>query len=376
MLNNKNWGKHNVVKVRKKNEKWFYAINRKVAITTVLILLAILVMFIFVQGNCTNSSDWKIIATVNNEPIYVKEFRLEMQRNRAAVYAYFKNKYGIDSHKNFWTGNYSGESPLQVIQKNTLEEQVRIKVQQILFAEKGLQIDIDYKSFIASLQKENRRRAEAVKKNEVIFGPLRYSETEYFNYIFGNLVTNLKEKMSREELSISENELLKIYEKNKEKSYKKPDYLQLQKISVRARNDKLTQKKTIEEIKKRLDSKEDFVEVAESYIHDAGTTVSLTDVISDETTMSQESKTEGNLRLEAEKLIKDEISGIFEENGTFNIIKCIERKDAGYFTFDDEKEPIKSKFIDEKYEKYIDDLVSTAEIVVNKSIYKFIKPEQ
>ncbi len=191
--------------------------KRKLATRVVIALVAAVGLFML-YGKIVHHpvTEWVVVATVNNEPIYAREFKVEMAENRAEIYAYFKRNYGADGGKTFWTDRYGEESPLDRIRKITLDELVQFKVQQILLKAYGIQADIGYKSFIAAWEETNKQRQKDLKRNKVIYGPAAYGEAEYSKYLFNNRVNQLKERLSEHEFGISDDKLRQMY--NEEKS--------------------------------------------------------------------------------------------------------------------------------------------------------------
>ena len=52
--------------------------------------------------------------------------------------------------------------------------------------------DISYDGFVQNLMLENERRQQAIKKNQVVFGPAQYTEETYFEYVMGNTALAVK----------------------------------------------------------------------------------------------------------------------------------------------------------------------------------------
>jgi parvulin-like peptidyl-prolyl isomerase len=66
---------------------------------------------------------------------------------------------------------------------------------------------------------------------------------------------------------------------------------------------------------------------------------------------------------------KGQVSDIVTFYNSFYLIKCIEKKDLGYTSFDDAKAGIKSKVISQKYDEMIEKSVKEDKVNVNQSIY-------
>jgi hypothetical protein len=66
---------------------------------------------------------------------------------RANVYSYFSNKYGIEESSAFWSSDFEGEVPEEVLRQKTIELLKRIKIEQILMREHGIADDISLTDF-------------------------------------------------------------------------------------------------------------------------------------------------------------------------------------------------------------------------------------
>lgn len=175
-------------------------------------------------------SEYDPALTVNNEPIAAGEFRERLTYNHVAkTYSYFKEKYGVDPER-ILENKLWGESPIHVAREATLNDEIRIKIQQMLMKQNGMITDFSYESFLKSLADENHRRQEAVKKGQIVYGPTQFGENEFFDYQFSNNVFKLKEVLYSKD--ISEDDLRKLYERDRAEKYKLPDYIKVQKITI------------------------------------------------------------------------------------------------------------------------------------------------
>lgn len=348
--------------------------NRKHIILYVLLIAFIVLGAVAVTVSFNKKNQY--VATVNGEFISVHEFERMIASGRAMIYKYFKEKYNIDDNAKFWTSSYSGESPIEMIRENAVKKLVRIKVQQILARQKVVIQDISYQGFLKDLEKENRRRAEVIKNNRVIYGPVKFNEKEYFDYTFSEMVFQVKDKIKKE-LSIDEKELIEYYETIKDKSFKKREKIRILKISAPYSSKYKTQKEDAEykitEIKARLDKGEDFTKISELYSKDTSIKIECVGQVFDDSTVRSDGMRWPVLADMARNLPEGRISDIFEENESFYIIKCIEKSDSGYKPYDEVKDVVETYIVDDKYEKMIDKLVSEAKVDINKKVYERVK---
>ena len=64
----------------------------------------------------------------------------------------------------------------------------------------------------------------------------------------------------------------------------------------------------------------------------------------------------------AMKLSPGQVSNIFELDNSFYIIKCIEKKDQGYISFDKIKNGIQLSLLNQKYNEMIDKLIKESKL--------------
>ena len=339
-------------------------------IATVMSLLVLTVAL----GHCADDS-W--VAKVNGEVVSVREFERRIIRNRALAYNYFRQKYGAQDSADFWTTSYSGEVPVEWIRKKALDECVRIKIEQALARDKSVVGDISYTAFLDSLDRENERRRKALAAGQPIYGPQQYKEDEYFTYLFNNMLVELKRRLSQQEFHVSEETLRARYEADKDRLYARGDRVRAWVIEMpfyrrQDRPEPLTReqaKARIEEVKARLDKGELFEELATAYNEDR----SLGEQTFDDTTARLDSSRRAEMRAQAMKLAEGETSDIFEELGTFYIVKGIEKESLGYQLFAKVRHNVRSRYVEERYEALIARLVTKAKVEINRSVYDSVQ---
>ncbi|OCT13016.1 hypothetical protein A8709_22110 [Paenibacillus pectinilyticus] len=144
------------------------------------------------QNHSLASPAYETVAYINDSPIDERELQLFMNGVKAQVAAYFKQTYNSDDSPSFWTTSFHGEVPIEKVKQSALEQLKEVKVQQLLAQQYSLVDDLSYSAFLGNWTKENQRRKEALKNNQVIYGPKQYDERGYYNYVFSNLVLKVK----------------------------------------------------------------------------------------------------------------------------------------------------------------------------------------
>lgn len=222
-----------------------------------------------------------------------------------------------------------------------------------------------------SLADENLRRQEAVKKGQIVYGPTQFGENEFFDYQFSNNVFKLKEVLYSKD--ISEDDLRKLYERDRAEKYKLPDYIKVQKITIPFGSTEIEKEKAeqlIRQAKAKLDSGSDFESVAKLYNENG----QVNDQIFDETTARRDVIQYSEVKAIAQKLEITQVSDVIEARSEFELIKCIDKKQDRYQSFDNARSKVQTDYIDKKYNALIDKLVEEANIQLNANVYNRLFP--
>ncbi|MGQ1945742.1 hypothetical protein ACT3CD_01405 [Geofilum sp. OHC36d9] len=166
-------------------------------------LFFVLLIFMFA---CNLAKDNEV-ARVNHFPISNDELKFWMLLQRAEVYNYFYEKYGVDDSDVFWKQKINGESPLEMLKNLALKKAVRCKIQQILALNKGVVQQIYFDSIMSKMKVENQRRRTKVENGEVVYGSLKFTNRTFFAYEFDKMLIKLKSELLKEELRPTEKDL-------------------------------------------------------------------------------------------------------------------------------------------------------------------------
>lgn len=341
-----------------------------------LIWFTIMISLIIACSERGSQQGEEYVATVNGEKISLPEYKQVMRSHRAMIFNYFYEKYGVENDGQFWTTKYGDEIPIERLKNIALNECVRIKVQQLLAQQKNVISDISYDAFLKNYQTINNQRKEAMNAQKVIYGPVEFTEQTYFNYSFSAMVLQLKNLLAKKELAHDEDDLNDYYEHKKE-NYKRPDVVEVDKISVYVHNPQTGKplmsrdaaKLLISHVKEESSRIEKFNIVAEKIGH---ANILVDKQVFDHTTAFTDNRLYYELKMAASMLSVGEISPIIEDDGGYHIIKCLTKRDGGYILFEEIRENIESDYLDDRYEQYIDQMVEKASIKINKKVYQSI----
>ncbi len=302
------------------------------------------------NGGASLISDSALVATVNGEPVICREFMLLARSQRSRVINEYLHNHGGEYGSDFWSRNYNGKTPMDVLKKRTLDTIVSIKIQEICARQAGLVDDISYRGFLKALEAENHRRLVAKQTGKVIYGPVQYSEEVYYNYLFSNLVNNLKENLAGSVFSITDEKLKATYERQKDSLYRKGFITEVRLVKLE------------HGMEKAGDDKGKAMQKAETVL-----------VFNDSVYVPEE---EDPFRLivreTAGKMAVGQSSQPIEFQGTFYIVHVKNRISLGFRNFESCKTAVRMVLLDRMYDQYIRGLVNQAACLPDKDVYEQI----
>lgn len=164
-----------------------------------------------------------VVGMIDGEPVTAAEYRVVMSRRIAAVYAFFKEHHDRDDHPGFWSEHATAPAPLAHLRTLVREELTRIKVQQVLAKRKGLVVDVSFAGFQRDFERENARRRSARDGGELVYGPRRYGEADFYYVRFKELAYQLKRTLAREAApTIGDADIVAYYETRRDMFGGKP----------------------------------------------------------------------------------------------------------------------------------------------------------
>ncbi|MFC5467323.1 peptidyl-prolyl cis-trans isomerase [Cohnella suwonensis] len=315
------------------------------------------------------------IAVVNGEPVAYGELLHDLNAQRSSIYEYFRNKYGVEDSKEFWTTAHGGETPIEMLKKQALESSVKRKIQQEIGKKFGIVKDISYPTLLEDMKKENERRQETVKKGGVVYGPITYEEPLYVEENIRNIITELKEKL-KDNFKLTDQDYEDYYESKKDELYKLEDLNTVRAIMISFSNE--TDKKAkmdasmtkLEAIKNRMDAGESFDAIYDELVNKKDQTVTAAEkVLGDYKT--KEEFSEGQVWLkDIENFRVGQVSDIVEDTNRIGIYKFLERRARDYKPLGEVKESMKKALMDIKYETFINQSVKDATVEIIEEAMK------
>lgn len=339
------------VQPKRIGKKQLWIIAGAAALAVVLIVLCLL--FAFGRGNT--------LLTVNGIAVGEDEMTYYLQKNRADVITRYTAGEGLPYDEAFWTAQVEGTTPLEDWIQTSLEECIYENVVRQLAKEEGLTESVTYAEWLADLKRENDRRAQAVKNNEIIYGPQSYDTASYFQLTLANLLEDMQDIFSAS-YTPGDTDMNAYYEENKE-LFKEQDIREIRQISIAygegaALDQELAEQKA-NEIHDALRKGEEVSSVIKRYLDCA----ELTDKEYDRGRGDQ-----SDVRLmpqtyaNAVALNAGEISGITNENNAYYISICTELFPGDYQSFEDSKPYLSEQLTGQAFDAYIEGQVAQANV--------------
>jgi len=329
-------------------------------------LFLICSLFVYSQ---TASNDTIVIGTVNSVPVTLRELKMSEDKCKPQVIQEFKSRYNLPFDAGFWNNTDLKPSPSEVLRSKAFNAAIERKIQQQLAQKLGLTTDISYKSFYRELISENNRRKKAVSNHQIIYGPVQFSEVNYYDYLFSNLILKLKKVLAKDSFNLSDSQLRVQYELNKENLYKIPDSVCFQRITVKSvstntGNDQSQKlRKNAELVRESLLQNSFSLQETKKYPDEDILIKSDTLLLNSTQYQLLEGEVYAEILDKTNGLKQGEVSAIIETSNGYEIYKIITQKEMGFKSFETVRKAVLSAETDRQYKDFIHKLKERAIIV-------------
>lgn len=121
-----------------------------------------------------------VVATVDGHPVSRTVLAFHMDRLRAAVQNEVQVARGSTGEPLDWSAEVGGGSAADLLRERALDAAVADTVLLVVAQEAGVVADADLGAVLAARDAENARRAEAVARGEVVYGPATLGVQEHY----------------------------------------------------------------------------------------------------------------------------------------------------------------------------------------------------
>lgn len=334
-----------------------------------ILIAVILVIAILVGVLVAALTSEKTVMTINGEEIKEEEFSFYLRQNRSDIIMSYTAGKGLTYDDAFWnTETEDGSTPLSAWIDAAVEKCAYNNALRQAAKEAGLTDFTSFADWKEDLDKENNRRAEAVKNGEVIYGPERYELDAYIQITLANLKEDLK-KVFREEYTPTEEEMKAYYDENLP-NFKEQDVRLIQQISIpygEGKIDAETAMQKAEEIHAALLDGESVRTIMTQYADCA----EMTDKEYNQGRAEWgDSMLTPKTYANAVSLTAGQISAITDENSAVYISVCTELFPGQYQPYEESTTFISEQLLDRSFEAHLEEVISAAVVERNEDMLK------
>lgn len=299
--------------------------KKYIIILTIVLLVVIFVIMLYPKNLSVNS----VIIPQEVTDAFKDEIR-------SSVFSELCSKYSVTDTKDFWQKRFPEGTGEEILAERAREKAIEYTIKLQLCTK-----DVNYTDILKDFEKENLRLKKAKENGEVIYGNTQYTLMSYLNYILSE-----NERSYKAQYSFTNEQLLDIYNKNKE-YYKKDDIVTVKRMSfpfyVNGQFDEslyYSQK-----------------EKAEAFI-----TKPDYSLMKDYTFTFEDSKAYPDTYQYAMDMRKGDLSDLICDEASFEVIYCVDRKSTGYMDFETVKQEIIRIAEDERFNAEANNALLNAKI--------------
>ncbi|MFC4776646.1 peptidylprolyl isomerase [Paenibacillus sp. GCM10023252] len=257
----------------------------------------------------------------------------------------------------------TGQSGLESGVELSVKEQalaVRTRVIQLEAVKRSIPVPIGEKSFLEAMDVENLRRSKALENNEPIYGPKQYTEKPYYHSLMTKAERALKDKLRGKEIDSSQEKLLAYYEAHKDKLARKMDSYWLE---------ALVEPGESHDARKRAELLLDRLSAGEPFEKLYAERRSLKGLTAEEQINDADRRNVEKYREALYEGIKDMKVGevrlaVIQDQDSFKIIRCVKRQQGGYSSFEEVRDNVTERYLEQEFDRIVKQWIDLAEIKV------------
>jgi hypothetical protein len=184
--------------------------------STLLVMLVVIVLataFNLLPVFEKNQS--KVAAIVDGEPVTNTELRHWMLLNKADVYNQFYRSHNATYGDGFWTKQFDGKTPLEILKRQSLDNAIRYKLQQKVAKELGIYTIMNFDELMRERERVNENRKNKVENGQSVYGPVNLTPRNYVEKVVDEMVQNIKYVLSETDFKIPDKKMKQLYSEYK-----------------------------------------------------------------------------------------------------------------------------------------------------------------
>jgi hypothetical protein len=304
--------------------------------------------------NNYRQTERKVAGMFNGEPFFQEDVDVYIAELRAAVAAYYGRKYDLSGvGVVFWDTEFDVGTPRALLNKLALDKLVRNMALMQEARNRGVDVPDTYNEL------EKERAVWNIPANEIVFGPKTLAPAEYNSYRITGISDELKTALLQTELAPSTEQLVAAFE-SLPQDYKMAPYV-VSGIRFRWDTGPVSDEETRIDIECSLQQGLSPEEIVNHL------SASYTDLSQEEFKMNSRyiSKEDGYERRLADVLRETVIGSCIPGPDERPELYYVVQKDGGeYYTFEEAPALGRNKWINDRFEEFLDEKVNDAEITL------------
>jgi hypothetical protein len=309
-----------------------------------------------------------VILYVNEEPVTRQEFQLYMDKEKGAVTNYFSVTYQAEDQPDYWTSDFGGERPIELLKSRAADEAAKGKLLQSIALSKGLVQHISYEQFLQDFADNNSERKQDTSQNKAVFGLGQYEQSQFYFYTLSNLRLELEELMGKGELQVTDAEIERVYQEHAQ-DYQGQTRLEIEELSVpyAGQEEKSQALLTIQAALGQLNSGESSAGVSDSNAH-----IRLTRHTAIDAGQFSPLSSEGLLLQSAMKLEEGNWSSVTDAGDRYSIVQLVNKTENYAVPIEEVASQLKAEALQLKFERYMLEQVQQSDIRLSTGNYDSI----
>ncbi|WP_053983607.1 peptidylprolyl isomerase [Niameybacter massiliensis] len=343
---------------------------KKRVILGVIVVLSGLIFMTVTMGATKGQETY---LKINQKSIGKDEIYFIVSSMKSSVISQVQGKYGLAYNESFWDTQVDDTTPRNILEEKVIETLVRNTViEELLSAEGILQYD-SFEAFNKLLVNVNEMRKKAVANKEVIYGPIEYSQFDYYNYLMANNLITLRERyMASEKVELTDDRLRAYEQSHPELIHTEAHTLNTDLIymkfveedgTINAHKEQLYFT-SMNEIYRLLEEGKEIEELLKLYPD----LLSYEAHLFTEETERQDMNSYGNLMEALNQVKEGAFTPVTRDNGAYYIGILNKKEEGDKRPFEEYRDFLAIKYTEEWIQNHIDTLAATAEVQILKSL--------
>lgn len=344
----------------------------KITLKKVMILGVLLVGMLLVGMEIKKQDAY---LKVNESYIGGDEIAFVTSSIKSKVVSEIQGRYGIAYDEDFWNTDLGGTTASTLLEQEVMRCIVRNTITEALLEEAEILQYHSFEEFNNLFRQVNVEREQAVAKGEVIYGPVVYSQFDYYNYMMANNLIALRDYyIQTNKIQVTDAQLKAYEASNPTLIHREPDDLDTTLLFMKFVEEdgtiSLEKEQLYLEVMNRIYQELQAGSEVEEILLFYPEVLICEDYLFLPQSERKDQNLMGNLLDELEKLEEGEFTPVTRDNGAYYIGLLNKREMGNKRSFESYKDFLMIKYVEEWIQTYIDELIAEAQVIKLKDFYK------